>query len=104
MTRAEPPRRRAGPGDTIEIIDSGSYQAPLLIEFNGDGTRLHGITLRAAQGQLPVIQVSGSDAAVEVRNLRNVTLQDLLVRGKETGIKVENSSVKIIIAAPVKSP
>ena len=96
FTSLEEALAEAGPGDTIEIIDSGSYQAPLLIEFNGDGTRLDGITLRAAQGQLPVIQVSGSDAAVEVRNLRNVTLQDLLVRGKEIGIKVENSSVKII--------
>ena len=96
FTSLEEALAKAGPGDTIEIIDSGIYQAPLLIEFNGDGTRLDGITLRAAQGQLPVIQVSGSDAAVEVRNLRDVTLQDLLVRGEETGIKVQNSSVKII--------
>ena len=96
FTSLEEALAEAGPGDTIEIIDSGIYQAPLLIEFNGDGTRLDGITLRAAEGQLPVIQVSGSDAAVEVRNLRDVTLEDLLVRGKETGIKVQNSSVKII--------
>ena len=96
FTSLEEALAEAGPGDTIEIIDSGIYQAPLLIEFNGDGTRLDGITLRASEGQLPVIQVSSSDAAVEVRNLRNVTLQDLLVRGKDTGIKVENSSVKII--------
>ena len=96
FTSLEEALAEAGPGDTIEIIDSGIYQAPLLIEFNGDGTRLDGITLRALEGQLPVIQVSSSDAAVEVRNLRNVTLQDLLVRGKDTGIKVENSSVKII--------
>ena len=86
----------AGPGDTIEIIDSSLYQAPLLIEFNGDGTRLEGITLQAGEGQSPVIQVSSSDAAVEVRNLGDVTFQGLLVRGMQTGIKVENSSVKII--------
>ena len=33
---------------------------------------------------------------VEVRNLRDVTFQGLLVRGTQTGIKVDNSSVKII--------
>ena len=86
----------AGPGDTIEIIDSGVYQSPLLIEFNGHGTRLEGITLQAAEGQSPVIQVSEGDAAVEVRNLRGVTFQGLLIRGARTGIKAQNSSVKII--------
>ena len=87
---------KAGPGDTIEIIDSGVYPSPLLIEFNADGTRLEGITLRAAEEQSPVIQVSEGDAAVEVRNLRDVTFRGLLVRGTRTGIKVQNSSVKII--------
>ena len=96
FTSLEDALAEAGPGDTIEIIDSSVYQAPLLIEFNGDGTRLEGITLQAAQGQSPVIQVSSSDAAVEVRNLRDVTFQGLLVRGTQTGIKVDNSSVKII--------
>ncbi len=86
----------AGPGDTIEIIDGGVYQTPLVIEFNAHGTRLEGITLQAAQGQSPVIQVSEGDAAVEVRNLRDVTFQGLLVRGPRTGIKAQNSSVKII--------
>ena len=57
FTSLEEALAEAGPGDTIEIIDSGIYQAPLLIEFNGDGTRLDGITLRASEGQLPVIQV-----------------------------------------------
>ena len=86
----------AGPGDTIEIIDGGVYQTPLVIEFNAHGTRLEGITLQAAQGQSPVIQVSEGDAAVEVRNLRDVTFQGLLIRGPRTGIKAQNSSVKII--------
>ena len=86
----------AGPGDTIEIIDSSIYQTPLLIEFNNDGTRLDGITLQAAPGQSPVIQVSEGVAAVQVRNLRGVTFQDLRIQGTQTGIKVENSSVKII--------
>ena len=86
----------AGPGDTIDIIDSGVYESPLLIEFNDHGTRLGGITLRAAEGQSPVIQVSEGDAAVEVRNLRDVTFQGLLIRGTRIGIKVQNSSVKII--------
>ena len=86
----------AGPGDTIEIIDSSVYDASIVLDLNRDGTRLSGMTLRGAAGELPTIRASEEKPAVEVRNLRDVTLHNLLVQGTETGIKALDSSIKMI--------
>lgn len=87
--------RQARPGNIIEITDSSTYRGSLRLELNQEGLPLHGLILRAAPGQNPTLDATGfasGSAALEVRNLENVWIQGLRVRGGLQGIRYLNSS------------
>ncbi|UCF36159.1 MAG: S8 family serine peptidase, partial [Acidobacteriota bacterium] len=87
------------PGNTIEITDSATYPIRKVIEFNQDGLRLDGLTIRNSPGKSPVLdgtELSQGDAVLHLRNLQNVTLEGLGFRGGRQGVRAENSSVSLI--------
>jgi minor extracellular serine protease Vpr len=74
----------AQPGNIIEIEDSGTYPAGsggLVISTNSQGLPLHGIAIRAAAGQTPVIDGSGLTGSGNPANIRVVGLQNVLIQG-----------------------
>jgi len=93
----------ARPGNIIEIEDSATYPAGssgLVISTNSEGLPLHGITVRAAAGQTPVIDGSGLSGTsgnppppnIQVVGLQNVLLQGLTINSGYTGIELTQPS------------
>jgi hypothetical protein len=100
----------AQPGNIIEIQDSATYSigqsgSGLTISTNSQGVPLHGITIRAASNQTPIIDGSSlntSDypADIEVIGLQNVLLQRLTINGGYVGVELyqPSSSVPLSVA------
>lgn len=93
----------ARPGNIIEIEDSATYSAGssgLVISTNSEGLPLHGITVRAAAGQTPVVDGSALTGTysnppppdIQVVGLQNVLLQGLTINGGYTGIEITQPS------------
>lgn len=102
----------ANPGNIIEIADSETYtlSSPsdsslpaLTISTNAQGVPLHGITIRAASGQTPVIDGSSADAyaCIQVIGLRGVTFQRLTIRGGETGLDLLQPSLSAPLSVSI---
>jgi hypothetical protein len=99
----------AQPGNIIEIEDSASYPAGttgLVISTNSQGLPLHGITIRAASGQTPVIDgsalsISGSPADIQVIGLQNVLLKGLNINGGYTGIELYQPSTTVPLSVTI---
>jgi hypothetical protein len=87
--------RAARPGNIIEIADSQTYPGGLAIYSNGEGLPLHGITIRAAAGQTPILDGASASAPanLELVGLRNVLLKGLTIRGGATGIFLTRPSM-----------
>lgn len=93
----------ARPGNVIEIEDSATYPAGssgLVISTNSEGLPLHGITIRAAAGQTPVIDGSALTGTfnnppppdIQVVGLQNALLQGLTINSGYTGIELTQPS------------
>jgi minor extracellular serine protease Vpr len=99
----------AQPGNIIEIEDSATYTAGsggLVVSTNSQGLPLHGITIRAAAGQNPVIDGSGltsssSPANVQVVGLQNVLIQGLTINGGYTGLDLYQPSKTLPLSVTV---
>ncbi len=88
--------RSARPGNVIEISDSRTYPTELLVRTNDEGLPLDGITIRAAQGQTPVLDgSSSSDAVVRILGSRDVLLQGLTIRGAPVGVLISQPSTGV---------
>jgi hypothetical protein len=86
--------RAARPGNIIEIADSQTYPVGLTLNSNREGLPLHGITIRAAAGQTPVLDgtATTAPATLEVVGLRNVLLQGLTINGGPIGVLLTQPS------------
>lgn len=87
--------RAASPGSIIQIGDSGTYSAPLIIASNAEGTPLDGIKITALPGKSPVIDgtgVAGNSAVVVVKSLRDITIEGLEIRGGLQGLEMIDST------------
>ena len=78
----------------------------LTINTNGQGLPLHGITIRAAAGQSPVIDGSSftsSDypADIEVVGLQNVLLQGLTINGGYVGVELYQPSTSVPLSVAI---
>jgi minor extracellular serine protease Vpr len=102
----------ANPGNIIEIVDSQTYSVPspsdstlpgITIATNAEGVPLHGITIRAAAGQTPMIDGSsaGAFADLQIVGLRNVLLQGLTITGGETGVDLIQPSTSIPLSVTI---
>ncbi len=99
----------ARPGNIIEIADSGTYSvgsAGLIISTNAQGLPLHGLTIRAAAGQKPVIDGSGlaDTPTILVIGDENVLLQGLTIRagsGLSIGVQVLQPSPHVPASASI---
>ncbi len=102
----------ANPGNIIEIADSQTYSVPspsdpslsgITIATNAQGVPLHGITIRAAAGQTPIIDGSsaGAFADLQIVGLRNVLLQGLTINGGETGVDLIQPSTSIPLSVTI---
>jgi len=87
----------ARPGNTVEILDSATYSAGLTLRTNQEGLPLHGITIRAAAGQKPILTGAGlsTTAAIHVVGLRNVLLQGLTIKGGLIGVQLNPTSTDL---------
>ena len=97
----------ANPGNIIEIADSQTYSvpsaAPLTISTNAQGLPLHGITIRAAAGQTPVLDGTSTTslADIQVVGLQNVLLQGLTINGGETGVDILQPSSSLPLSVTI---
>lgn len=96
----------ANPGNVIEIQDSQTYSlgdAGLIISTNAQGLPLHGITIRAAAGQTPILDGSTTSALADIQivGLRNVLIQGLTINGGETGINPLQPSTTVPLVVTV---
>jgi minor extracellular serine protease Vpr len=98
----------AQPGNIIEIQDSGTYSVGatgLIVSTNSQGVPLHGITIRAASGQSPVIDGSalgaGSPANIQIIGLKDVLLQGLTVDGGYTGVQLYQPAASVPLSATI---
>ena len=96
----------ARPGNVIEIADSQTYDVGdtgLLISTNAEGLPLHGITIRAAHGQTPVLDGSTSAALanLQIIGVQNVLLQGLTINGGETGIDILQPSASMPLSVTI---
>ncbi len=84
------------PGDVIELADDAPYSSPLLVSRNSAGVRLDGITIRAVEGDSPVIDVLDSDtldqAVIQVSGVERVTIEGLTIRSRSLGISYQDAS------------
>ncbi len=96
----------ANPGNIIEFADSGTYPLPrpsdsnmpsVTISTNAQGLPLHGLTIRAAAGNTPVLDGTGSSAFADLAiiGLRDVLIQGLTIEGGETGVDVWQPSPSV---------
>jgi len=101
----------AQPGNIIEIQDSATYSigqsgSGLTISTNSQGVPLHGITIRAAANQTPVIDgsslsSSGSPSNIMVVGLQNVLLQGLTVNNGYTGIELYQPATDVPLSVAI---
>jgi minor extracellular serine protease Vpr len=96
----------AQPGNIIEIQDSATYPVGdngLVISTNRQGLPLHGITIRAADGQIPIIDGSNSSslANILVVGLQHVLLQGLTVNNGYTGIEIYQPSTTMPVSVTI---
>ena len=102
----------AQPGNIIEFADSQTYAVPLpssgtdwgiSISTNAQGLPLHGITIRAAQGQTPVIDGSNTSALanLQITGLRKVLIQGLTIAGGQTGIDILQPSPSVPVSVTI---
>jgi minor extracellular serine protease Vpr len=96
----------ARPGNVIEIADSQTYDvggSGLIISTNAEGLPLHGITIRAAQGQTPVLDgtTTAAFANLEIVGVQNVLLQGLTINGGETGIDLLQPSPSVPLSVTI---
>jgi minor extracellular serine protease Vpr len=89
--------RAARPGNVIEIGDSATYFTGARISTNEEGLPLHGVTIRAAQGQTPVLDgsMTNSYAVITIDGVRNALLQGLKIRSGPIGVWVNQPSVSL---------
>ena len=98
----------AQPGNIIEIEDSAAYPAPatgIVVSTNSQGLPLHGVTIRAAAGQTPVIDGSGliasSPAVFQVVGLQNVLIQGLTINNGYTGVELIQPSTTLPLSVTI---
>jgi subtilisin family serine protease len=102
----------AQPGNIIEIQDSATYSvgqsgSGLIISTNSQGVPLHGITIRAASNQTPVIDgstylnTSDYPADIEVIGLQNVLLQRLTINGGYVGVELYQPSPSVPLSVTI---
>lgn len=102
----------ANPGNVIEFADSGSYtlSSPadpslpaIKVSTNAQGLPLHGITIRAAAGQTPVIDGGSANAiaSIQVVGLHGVLFQGLTISGGETGLDLLQPSLSLPLSVSV---
>ncbi len=86
--------RSSRPGNIIEIADSATYAGGLTISSNDEGLPLHGITIRAAAGQSPVLDGSATTAPanLEIVGLRDVRIQGITIDGGPIGVLLTQPS------------
>jgi len=95
----------ANPGNIIEIADSQTYSVPssssttgaITVSTNAQGLPLHGITIRAAAGQTPVLDGTTTTASADLQivGLRNVLIQGFTINGGDIGIDILQPSTSI---------
>ncbi len=88
----------ARPGNVIEIADSGTYGAGLIIGTNAEGLPLDGLTIRAAPGQSPTLDGSAalnSQADIQVIGLRKILIQGITVKGGLIGFLLSHPSTSV---------
>ncbi len=96
----------AQPGNIIEIADSGTYSvgsSGFTLSTNSQGLPLHGLTIRAAAGQTPILDgtTSAATADLQVVGLQNVLLQGLTVNGGQTGIDILEPSPSVPLSVTI---
>ena len=84
----DPAVMSANPGNIIEIADSGTYLGGLTVATNNEGLPLHGLVIRAAEGQTPIVDGTdlGYQPNIQVIAAKNVLFQGLTVSGGSLGI------------------
>jgi parallel beta-helix repeat protein len=97
----------ANPGNVIEIADTQTYTLAssldsttlpsIMISTNAQGLPLHGITIRAAAGQSPVLDGSSASAYADLQvvGAQGVLIQGLTINGGETGIDIWQPSTSV---------
>ena len=97
----------ANPGNVIEIADSQTYTLSssldpttlpsIMISTNAQGLPLHGITIRAAAGQSPVLDGSAASAYADLQvvGAQGVLIQGLTINGGETGVDIWQPSTSV---------
>jgi minor extracellular serine protease Vpr len=93
----------ANPGNIVEIADSGTYLGGLTITTNNEGLPLHGVVVRAAAGQTPIIDGTdlGYQPNIQVIAAKNVLLQGLTVSGGSLGIYTYQPSTLSPVTATI---
>jgi minor extracellular serine protease Vpr len=96
----------AQPGNIIEFTDSATYDVPdsgFLVNANAQGLPLHGVTIRAAAGQTPVLDGTDSSAYanISVIGLEHVLIQGLTVNNGYWGIELWQPSTTVPLSATV---
>jgi minor extracellular serine protease Vpr len=102
----------ANPGNIIEIADSQTYTLPspsdptlpaVTISTNAQGLPLHGITIRAAAGQAPILDGTSANAFADLQvvGLKDVLFQGLTINGGETGIDLIQPSSSIPLSVTI---
>jgi minor extracellular serine protease Vpr len=94
----------ARPGNIIEFDDSETYSVPdsgYVVNANSQGLLLHGITVRAAAGQTPVLDGSNSaaTASMSVWGLQNVLFQGLTIANGYVGIDLYQPSPSVPLSS-----
>jgi subtilisin family serine protease len=98
----------ANPGNVIEFADSQTYTLPsasssslpsIMISTNAQGLPLHGITIRAAAGQSPILDGSAAYANGDYANLQVVGAQGVLIQG----LTINGGDIGIDIYQPMAS-
>jgi len=98
----------ANPGNIIEFADSQTYVLPtpsdsslpsIVISTNVQGLPLHGITIRAAAAQNPVLDGTLAGAAawadLQIVGVRNVLLQGLTIQGGDVAVDLLQPSSSV---------
>jgi hypothetical protein len=98
----------ARPGNIIEFVDSATYSVPsygYIVDTNSQGLPLHGITVRAAAGQTPVLDGASSYATamgnISVYGLQRVLVQGLTLNNGYSGIYLYQPSTAVPLSATI---
>jgi minor extracellular serine protease Vpr len=94
----------AQPGNVIELDDNSTYStgdSGLTINTNSQGLPLHSLTIRAAAGKTPVIEVPSSTTGIMIVGLKNVLLQGLKIQGGFTGVELWQPSKTVPLSVTI---